>query len=70
MKAMKLAAIVLLAGTFLTYIRSGRDFNIVQALPFSDGEPVNIYHWAAFAILIITCWGIYRLTHKPDDDEE
>ena len=69
MEKIKLAIIRLLAGAVLSFVKSGKEFNIVKALPFADGEPVNSYHWAALMILIITCWGFYRLTRKQEDEE-
>ncbi|MFA6186470.1 MAG: hypothetical protein WC770_04555 [Phycisphaerae bacterium] len=69
MKTIKLTIIILLTIAVLSIIKSGRSFNIVQALPFADGKPVNIYHWAALAILLITCWGYCRLNHKKKEEE-
>ena len=68
MKVIKLAIIVLLGAATISFIKSDRSFNIIRALPFADGEPVNIYHWGALIILLITCWGFYRLTRKKDED--
>ena len=69
MKIIKLAIILLLAGVVLSFVKSGRDFSIVKALPFADGEPVNIYHGAALMILLVTCWGYYRWTQNNEEDE-
>lgn len=68
MRATKLTAIILLGAAAISFIKSDRSFNIIRALPFADGEPVNIYHWAALIILLITFWGFYRLTRKKDED--
>lgn len=70
MKAIKLAIIILLGAAAISFIRSDKEFNIIRALPFADGEPVgNIYHWGSLAILGLTFWGYYRLTKKHDEDE-
>lgn len=68
MKVIKLTIIILLGIAAISFIKSDSSFNIVKALPFVDGEPANIYHWAALVILLITCWGYYRLTRKDDKD--
>jgi len=41
----------------------------MQALPFADGDNINIYHWASLILILLTCWGYYRLTRKEDKDE-
>ena len=64
----KLVAIILLGAAAISFIRSDKEFNIIRALPFADGEPVNIYHWAALIILGLTFWGFYRLTRKKEED--
>ena len=64
MKFIKITIIILIAATALNYIRADRAYNIIRALPFCDGEPINNYHWGALAILIITLWGYHRLTRK------
>lgn len=69
MKPIKLAIIILLGAAAISFIRSDKEFSIIKALPFADGEPVdNIYHWGALIILGLTFWGYYRLTRKKDED--
>jgi hypothetical protein len=70
MKTIKMTIIILLTITVLSFIKSGKSFNLIQALPFADGRPVNIYHWAALAILLITCWGYCRLNHKKKEEDK
>ena len=69
MRMIKLTIIILATAAFISFIKSGENFNIIEGLPFADGKDVNIYHWASLAILLITCWGFYRLTRKNNDDE-
>jgi hypothetical protein len=69
MKVVKLTVIILLTLAALSFVKCGRSFNIVQALPFADGKPVNIYHWAGLAVLLITVWGYCRLNRKDTNDE-
>lgn len=68
MKIIKLTVIVLLTFTALSFVKSGKSFNIVQALPFADGDPVNIYHWGSLAILLITLWGYFRMNRDHEND--
>ena len=67
MKLIKLTVIIMLTLAALAFIKSDEEFYLIKALPFADGEPVNIYHWGSLAILLITCWGYYRLTRKDDE---
>ena len=69
MRTIKLTVIILITISVFTFIKSGRHFNIMQALPFADGDNINIYHWASLILILLTCWGYYRLTRKEDKDE-
>jgi hypothetical protein len=69
MRLLKLTIIILTTFVLISFIKSDESFNIIKELPFADGEDINIYHWASLAILLITCWGFYRLSRKNDEDE-
>jgi hypothetical protein len=68
MKIIQLTVIILITIAVFAFIKAKEKFNIIKGLPFADGEDVNLYHWASLAILLLTCWGYYRLTHKDDED--
>lgn len=70
MKTIKLTVIILLAIAVFIFIKSDEHFNIIKGLPFADGDDVNIYHWASLILILLTCWGYYRLNHKDRDDED
>lgn len=70
MRTIKLTVIILITLAVFAFIRSDEHFNIIKALPFADGDDVNIYHWASLILILLTCWGYYRLNHKDDEDSE
>jgi hypothetical protein len=65
MKTIRLTLIMLVAIAFYLSIKAGHSFNIVQALPFAEGENINIYHFGSLAVVLITLWGLRRL--KKDE---
>jgi len=69
MKVIKITLIVLVAAAVLSFVRAERTFNIVKALPFFDGEPVNEYHIGAMIICLIALWGFSRLSRRNNDGE-
>ena len=70
MKILQILVVLLLTFTFLRFIRAGADFHIAKVLPFCDGEPVGIYHWSGLIMAGIFVWGLLRLYHRKDDEDE
>ena len=70
MKAIQILVVLLLTFTLLNFIRAGADFHIAKIIPFCDGEPVSIYHWAGLIVAVIFCWGLIRLFRRDEDDDE
>lgn len=61
MKIIKITLIIIFISALICAVRLGDDYPIVQVLPFlGRGRPL-IYHFAGISILLITCWGLYRL---------
>ena len=69
MRALKITIVLLITITLIAFIRAGDSFHIARVLPFCDGAPVNIYHWAGLVMAAIFLWGLYRLRHRSEDDE-
>ena len=69
MRALKITIVLLITITVIAFIRAGDSFHIASVLPFCDGEPVNIYHWAGLVMAGIFLWGLYRLSRRNGDDE-
>lgn len=68
MRVIKITVVFLIAVTVLGFIRSGADFHIAKILPFCDGEPVSLYHWAGVIMGGIFLWGLIRL-NRHDEEE-
>lgn len=68
MRTIKLTAIILIALAAYFFIKADWSFNIIQALPFADGEKWdNPYHFGALAIIGLTIYAYYRITRQKDD---
>ena len=69
MGIIRITLIVLVAAAVLSFVRAQKTFDIVKALPFCDGEPVNGYHIGALLICLIALWGFSRLGRRNIDDK-
>jgi hypothetical protein len=69
LKIIRITWIVLVAAAVLSFVRAQETFDIVKALPFCDGEPVNSYHIGALIICLIALWGFSRLGRRNNDEE-
>jgi hypothetical protein len=67
MKAMKITLILLVAAATITFMKTDRAIDLRRALPFCDGEPLNVYHVTALVLLLIWLWGMARLRRRDDD---
>jgi len=68
MKATKITLVLLCAAAVLHFLKAEKNIDIRKSLPFLDGEPPNIYHVGALAMILIFFWGLGRL--RRHDDEE
>ena len=69
MRALKITIVLLITMTAIAFIRAAGDsFHIARVLPFCDGD-INLYDWAGLAMAGIFLWGLYRLSHRNEDDE-
>jgi hypothetical protein len=59
--------IVVLIAALICWVRSGSAFNVVQALPLLGGHPPGIFDLGAFVMILITIWGVRRLTRNRSD---
>lgn len=69
MKVIRITLIVLVVAAVLSFVRATKTFDIVKALPFCDGEPVNGYHIGALIICLIALCGFSRLGRRNNDEE-
>jgi hypothetical protein len=69
LKVIRITLIILVAAAVLSFIRAQKTFDIIKALPFCDGEPVNGYHIGALLICLIGLWGFCRLARRNNDEQ-
>jgi len=70
MKAIRITLILLSAIVLYGFVASGHNFHIANVLPFCDGEPVSLYHWAGLVMVVIFIRGLNRNKHNRDDDKD
>lgn len=68
MKAIKITLVLLATAAVLHFLKAEEDIDIRKSLPFLDGEPPNVYHVAALAVILIFVWGLIRLGRGKDDE--
>ena len=69
MRVIKITIVIVVTIIVWKFIQAGDSFHPARILPFCDGEPVNIYHWAGLVMAAIFLWGLYRLGRRSEDDE-
>ena len=62
MKLIRIAVVLLVAGTVLLFVTGGKIFHIAKALPFCSGNPIDwSYELGGLVLLGLFLWGLYRI---------
>ena len=67
MKAAMVVLILIVTMGLIVFVRGGRDFSLVKAIPFCGGHKPGLYDFGAIALFTLMLWGLGRLKRSGQD---
>ena len=70
MTAFKIVLVCVVCSLLVNWIRSGKAFPIVQALPLLGGHAPGLYDIGGLVLLWLALWGASRLRRRGRGDDD